>query len=67
MRISEMIEEELPSNLYDSIVVLSGPSHAEEVSLRQPTTVTVSSENMEAAERIQDLFINQQFPCLYES
>ena len=61
MRISEMIEEELPSNLYDSIVVLSGPSHAEEVSLRQPTTVTVSSENMAAAERIQDLFINQQF------
>jgi glycerol-3-phosphate dehydrogenase (NAD(P)+) len=61
MRVSEMIEEELPSNLYDSIVVLSGPSHAEEVSLRQPTTVTVSSEKMAAAERIQDLFINQQF------
>ena len=55
MRISEMIEEELPSNLYESIVVLSGPSHAEEVSLRHPTTVTVSSKNMKAAERIQDL------------
>ena len=61
MRISEMIEEEMPTELIESIVILSGPSHAEEVSLRQPTTVTVSSKNMEAAERIQDLFINQHF------
>lgn len=61
LRISEMIEEEMPSNLLDSVVVLSGPSHAEEVSLRHPTTVTVSSKNMEAAEKIQDLFINQNF------
>ncbi|WP_395939790.1 NAD(P)H-dependent glycerol-3-phosphate dehydrogenase [Bacillus sp. 03113] len=61
LRISEMIEEELPASLLESVVVLSGPSHAEEVSLRQPTTVTVSSNNMEAAERIQSLFINQNF------
>ncbi|MEW9111357.1 MAG: NAD(P)H-dependent glycerol-3-phosphate dehydrogenase [Cytobacillus gottheilii] len=61
MRISEMIEEETPSHLLKSVVVLSGPSHAEEVSLRQPTTVTVSSKELEEAERIQDLFINQHF------
>lgn len=61
LRISEMIEEEMLSELIHSIVVLSGPSHAEEVSLRQPTTVTVSSKRMEAAIRIQDLFINQNF------
>ena len=61
LRISEMIEEEMPAELIHSIVVLSGPSHAEEVSLRQPTTVTVSSKQMEAAERIQDLFINHNF------
>lgn len=61
LRISEMIEEEIVSELIDSIVVLSGPSHAEEVSLRQPTTVTVSSKRMEAARRIQDLFINHNF------
>lgn len=60
-RISEMIEEEIPEHLYESIVVLSGPSHAEEVGLRQPTTVTVSSKNMNEAERVQDLFINQHF------
>ncbi|WP_042355257.1 NAD(P)H-dependent glycerol-3-phosphate dehydrogenase [Bacillus rubiinfantis] len=61
MRISEMIKEEMPPELLEDVVVLSGPSHAEEVSLRHPTTVTVTSENMAAAEKIQDLFINHNF------
>jgi glycerol-3-phosphate dehydrogenase (NAD(P)+) len=43
------------------VVVLSGPSHAEEVSLRHPTTVTVSSKSPEAAQKTQDLFMNQHF------
>ncbi|MEC1719666.1 NAD(P)H-dependent glycerol-3-phosphate dehydrogenase [Schinkia azotoformans] len=60
-RISEMILEEVPGHLVEDVVVLSGPSHAEEVSRRQPTTVTASSTNIEAAEKIQDLFINQHF------
>ncbi|MEK4564847.1 NAD(P)H-dependent glycerol-3-phosphate dehydrogenase [Alkalihalobacillus sp. FSL R5-0424] len=61
-RVSEMIEEEADghTNLH-SVVVLSGPSHAEEVSRRQPTTVTVSSTNLEAAQYAQDLFMNQHF------
>jgi glycerol-3-phosphate dehydrogenase (NAD(P)+) len=61
LRISEMIKEELPKDMLSEVVVLSGPSHAEEVSLRHPTTVSVSSENMKVAEEIQDLFINQHF------
>ena len=61
MRISEMIAQVMPSPLLKDIVVLSGPSHAEEVSLRHPTTVTASSENLEAAEKVQDLFINNNF------
>ncbi|MBY0122578.1 NAD(P)H-dependent glycerol-3-phosphate dehydrogenase [Bacillus sp. S/N-304-OC-R1] len=61
LRISEMIEQEMSPLHLGSVVVLSGPSHAEEVSLRHPTTVTVSSKNMEAAEGIQDLFINNNF------
>lgn len=61
MRISEMIEADMSSSMLKDLVVLSGPSHAEEVSLRHPTTVAVSSKNMAAAERIQDLFINQYF------
>ncbi|KIY20894.1 NAD(P)H-dependent glycerol-3-phosphate dehydrogenase [Mesobacillus subterraneus] len=61
LRISEMIEEEMPEKLLESVVVLSGPSHAEEVSLRHPTTVTVSSKKMDEAEKVQDLFINNHF------
>lgn len=61
LRISEIIEEEMPTPIRKDVVVLSGPSHAEEVSLRHPTTVTVSSKNMKAAEEIQDLFINNNF------
>lgn len=60
-RISEMIEEEIPNELRKSVVVLSGPSHAEEVSLRQPTTVTSSSLQMDEAKYVQDLFMNKQF------
>ncbi|WML45122.1 NAD(P)H-dependent glycerol-3-phosphate dehydrogenase [Neobacillus sp. PS3-40] len=61
LRISEIIKQEMPNELLKDVVVLSGPSHAEEVSLHYLTTVTVSSENMEAAEEVQDLFLNQNF------
>ncbi len=60
-RITEMIEEEIPPHLVQAIVVLSGPSHAEEVVLEHPTTVTAASVNMEAAEKVQDLFMNKSF------
>ncbi|WP_416826746.1 NAD(P)H-dependent glycerol-3-phosphate dehydrogenase [Ectobacillus polymachus] len=60
-RISEMIEEELPANLLRDIIVLSGPSHAEEVALRYPTTITAASKNIQAAEAVQDLFMNHYF------
>lgn len=61
-RVSEMIEEVAEGlSTLKAVVALSGPSHAEEVSLRQPTTVTVSSLNQEAAELAQDLFMNQSF------
>ncbi|NMD70309.1 NAD(P)H-dependent glycerol-3-phosphate dehydrogenase [Bacillus sp. DNRA2] len=61
LRISEIIEQEMDKALLQDVVVLSGPSHAEEVSLRHPTTVAVTSRNMVAAEGIQDLFINSNF------
>ena len=61
MRVSEIIEDEMPDYLLNSVVVLSGPSHAEEVSLRHPTTVTVSSKDMKATDYVQDLFMNQHF------
>lgn len=53
-RLSEVIEAILPEN---DVVVLSGPSHAEEVAKFIPTTVVVSGEKMDAAKKVQDLFM----------
>lgn len=57
-RLSKVIKKELDT---DSIVILSGPSHAEEVALDIPTTVVVSSENMDYARKVQDLFMTNKF------
>lgn len=61
LRISEMIRDELDENQIDEIVVLSGPSHAEEVGMRHPTTITAAAEKKEAAEQTQSLFMNNYF------
>lgn len=60
-RISEMIEEEMDESLLEGVGVLSGPSHAEEVALKHPTTVAVASRNPEIRERAQDLFMADYF------
>ncbi|GEL76146.1 NAD(P)H-dependent glycerol-3-phosphate dehydrogenase [Tenuibacillus multivorans] len=60
-RISEMLEDELGEQVHQQLVVLSGPSHAEEVALRQPTTITATSYNLKMAELTQDLFMNENF------
>lgn len=56
-RISEIICEELEN----PVVILSGPSHAEEVAIEIPTTVVVTSKDMKYAEKIQDLFMTPNF------
>jgi len=45
----------------ENFVVLSGPSHAEEVSKKMPTTIVSSSKNKEIAETIQHIFSNDYF------
>ncbi|WP_163537665.1 NAD(P)H-dependent glycerol-3-phosphate dehydrogenase [Gracilibacillus sp. YIM 98692] len=60
-RVSEMIQEELDDSLLEGIVALSGPSHAEEVSLKHPTTLTAGALHEEHAQFAQDLFMNQYF------
>lgn len=57
-RLSQIIKEELPKN---PIVILSGPSHAEEVAQDIPTTVVVASENVKASLEVQNLFITNKF------
>lgn len=61
LRISQIMREEIPAKYIEDIVVLSGPSHAEEVVQHHPTTVAAACENLASAERIQDLFMNQYF------
>lgn len=55
---SGVIEEYFPDN---PICVLSGPSHAEEVSRDIPTTVVCASRSQQVAEKVQDLFISPKF------
>lgn len=57
LRLSEVISEEVDNK----VVVLSGPSHAEEVARHIPTTVTVSSTCTEAATLVQDVFMTEYF------
>lgn len=58
LRLSQVIKEEAPSN---PVVVMTGPSHAEEVARSIPTTIVVSSEDMDYAYKVQDLFMTKYF------
>lgn len=55
---SQIAEEILPNNKY---VVLSGPSHAEEIAKNKPATVVVASKDQKAAELVQDVFMSDKF------
>ncbi len=55
---SQVLKEELPNC---KIAVMSGPSHAEEVSRGIPTTNVVASENSEVCNFIQDTFMTPKF------
>lgn len=61
LRISQVIEEVLDPTLYEALVVLSGPSHAEDVARRDITTVAVASHHLVAAEEVQAAFMNTYF------
>ena len=56
--LSEILEEELPNA---DIAVLSGPSHAEEVSRSLPTTCVAGAKSRKTAEYIQSIFMSPVF------
>ncbi|CAN7592638.1 NAD(P)H-dependent glycerol-3-phosphate dehydrogenase [Paenibacillus sp. LjRoot153] len=60
-RMTEVLADELPEMDPKRFVVLSGPSHAEEVICKMPTTVVVAAEDLQAAEAAQDLLITRYF------
>lgn len=57
-RLSVVLEEEFPEN---PVVVLSGPSHAEEVARGMPTTVAVACRDRKYANIVQDELSNNAF------
>ncbi|MBO4608669.1 MAG: NAD(P)-dependent glycerol-3-phosphate dehydrogenase [Lachnospiraceae bacterium] len=56
--LSEQISDEIPGA---DVCVLSGPTHAEEVSRLMPTTIVVASRNKETAHYVQDVFMTETF------
>ncbi|WP_097004130.1 NAD(P)H-dependent glycerol-3-phosphate dehydrogenase [Lacrimispora amygdalina] len=58
MTLSEILEEELPMA---DVAVLSGPSHAEEVSRGLPTTCVAGASSRKTAEYIQSIFMSEAF------
>lgn len=58
MTLCAIIKEEIPQA---EVAVLSGPSHAEEVSVGVPTTVVVGADRKEYAEDLQEMFMNDRF------
>ena len=59
LRLSQVIEEEIQGKC--PVVVLSGPSHAEEVGRNIPTGVVAAADDLAIAEQVQDVFMNQRF------
>ncbi|MDF2541998.1 MAG: hypothetical protein K0S47_1716 [Herbinix sp.] len=58
MTLSDVIRDEIPQA---DVAVLSGPSHAEEVSRGIPTTIVVGAQTKTTAKFIQDMFMNELF------
>jgi glycerol-3-phosphate dehydrogenase (NAD(P)+) len=59
-RMSEVLGQELPQPK-GRIVGLLGPSHAEEVSRRMPTSIVVAGPNQKVLERVQGIFMTENF------
>ncbi|MGN0157135.1 MAG: NAD(P)H-dependent glycerol-3-phosphate dehydrogenase [Lachnospiraceae bacterium] len=58
MTLSQVIEEEIPAA---EVAVLSGPSHAEEVGRKIPTTIVVGARKKATAEYLQNIFMSEVF------
>ena len=66
MTMSEMIHDTLPSLDRSRVATLSGPSHAEEVVRKIPTTVVAASTDQATSKLVQSVFMTPWFR-VYES
>lgn len=60
-RVSEVIQSVIPADQTKGVVVISGPSHAEDTSVKDITTLTAASTDLEAAKFAQHIFMNDYF------
>jgi len=60
-RLSEVIKDELYGKYHNNIVVLSGPTHAEEVAKKIPSAIVAASQDKEKAKKVQELFNTNYF------
>jgi glycerol-3-phosphate dehydrogenase (NAD(P)+) len=61
MTMSEVLLDVLMHERRENIAILSGPSHAEEVSLKMPTMVVSASFKLRTAKTVQEAFVNDYF------
>lgn len=54
--LDDVIKEEIPDA---KLAVLSGPSHAEEVSKGVPTAMVIAAEDLNTADELRDIFMNE--------
>jgi len=66
-RVSEIVADEIAKENLEGYVVLSGPSHAEEVILRKVTSLVAASVNPDLAKTVQKLFSNEKYIRVYTS
>lgn len=59
LTLTQVVEQEVGEKC--PVVALCGPSHAEEVGRHVPTAVVSASRDQQAAELVQDLFMNERF------
>ena len=55
---SDVILDEIPGS---NVCVLSGPSHAEEVGRKMPTTIVIGAFDKDIARYVQNVFMNNVF------
>lgn len=64
-RVSEIVYEEIDTSKIRGFAALTGPSHAEEVIVRQLTVVAAASDDNEVAKEVQQMFNNGEYFRVY--
>ncbi|MBQ9124348.1 MAG: NAD(P)-dependent glycerol-3-phosphate dehydrogenase [Acholeplasmatales bacterium] len=66
-RVGQIVKYEIDREKFGGYVVLSGPSHAEELILRKLTSLVAASKDLKLAEKVQKIFNNDSYLRVYTS